>query len=276
MHKVVKGLLVLTGLALGIVIGNSLTTAPVQAATTVQVGTSGAPKPFTYVNDQNKIVGYDIDTVRAIDKVLPAYKFEFKKMEITSILTSIDAGRIQVAANNFASNAQRRKKYYYSKPIFKDQYVIAVKKTDNSIQKFSDIAGKTTIGTPGINFTTEVEKFNKVSKEKSKITYSQEDAAKTLQDVQDGKYDYVLIDRVLYDNYQKTYQLNGIKAISLSAKDTKKISASIPYSYLLIEKTAEGKKLLKAINKGIDKIQSNGTAVKISKKYFNEDYVPKN
>lgn len=276
MHKVVKGLLVLTGLALGIVIGNSLTTAPVQAATTVQVGTSGAPKPFTYVNDQNKIVGYDIDTVRAIDKVLPAYKFEFKKMEITSILTSIDAGRIQVAANNFASNAQRRKKYYYSKPIFKDQYVIAVKKTDNSIQKFSDIAGKTTIGTPGINFTTAVEKFNKVSKEKSKITYSQEDAAKTLQDVQDGKYDYVLIDRVLYDNYQKTYQLNGIKAISLSAKDTKKISASIPYSYLLIEKTAEGKKLLKAINKGIDKIQSNGTAVKISKKYFNEDYVPKN
>ncbi|KRM30779.1 amino acid ABC transporter substrate-binding protein [Agrilactobacillus composti DSM 18527 = JCM 14202] len=265
------------GAVLALGIGAAILTNPqaTQAATTVSVGTSGGPKPFTYVDDNNKLVGYDVDTVRAIDKVVPEYKFTFQKMEITSLLTSLDSGRIQVAANNFASNPQRREKYYYSKPVFRDRDVLVVLKDNKSIKKFDDIAGKTTIGTPGVNFTTAVEKFNKVAKNPSKITYSNEDAAKTLQDVQDGKYDYVLIDKVLYDNYQKTYHLDKIKAIELDSKDTKKISASIPYSYLLVEKTPEGKKILTAINKGITKIQSNGTAAKLSQKYFNGNYVPK-
>lgn len=242
--------------------------------TTVTVATSGAPKPFTYV-DGKKIKGFDIDTARAVDKVLPDYKFKYKKTEFSSILAGLDSGRFQIGANNFAANAQRKKKYYYSKPIFQTKDVIVVQKSNNTIKKFADIAGKTTISQPGINFTTAVEKFNKTTSNKSKITYSQEDAAKTLQDVQNGKYDYVLIDEPLYKNYQKTYHLTGIKAVQLSQNDTKKISRSIPQSYFLITKTAGGKKLLKQVNKGITKIQKNGTAQKISEKYFDSNYIPK-
>ncbi len=118
--------------------------------------------------------------------------------------------------------------------------MIVVKKNNHTIKSFDDIAGKTTISAPGVNFTTAVETFNKKAKVKSKITYSNEDPAKTLQDVQDGKYDYVLIDKPLYQNYQKTYHLSGIKAVNLTQLDSKQISASTPYSYLLVEKNARG------------------------------------
>lgn len=242
--------------------------------TTVTVGTSGAPKPFTYVAN-GKIKGYDIDTLRAVDKILPKYKFEFKKTEFSSILAGLDSGRFQIGANNFASNAERQKKYYYSKPIFSDEYVIVVQKNDNSISKFADIAGKTTVSSPGINFTTAIETFNKTASTKSKITYSQEDPSKQIQDVQDGKYDYILVDKPLYNNYQKTYKYTNVKAIDLDTSDTKQISSTVPYSYLLISKTEDGKKLLKQVNKAITKIQENGTAKKISEKYFYGDYVPK-
>lgn len=241
--------------------------------TTVTVGTSGAPKPFTY-ESKGKIKGYDIDTARAVDKLLPGYKFTFKKTEFSSILAGLDSGRFEMGANNFAANAQRQKKYYYSKPIFKDQYVAVVQKNDNSIQKLDDIAGKTTITSPGINFTTALENFNKTASVKTKITYSQEDASKQVQDVEDGKYDYILIDKPLYENYSKTFNFKNTKAIDLDASDTKKISASTPYSYFLISKTPDGKKLLKKVNKAITKIQDNGTAKKISEKYFYDDYVP--
>lgn len=242
---------------------------------TITVGTSGAPKPFTYVDDNQKLVGYDVDTVRAIADETPGLKVKFQKTEIPSILAGLDSGRFQVGANNFASNPQRREKYYYSKPTFKDQYVLVVKKNNKTIKDFDDIAGKTTINAPGINFTTAIETFNKTAKTKSKITYSSEDPAKTLQDVQDGKYDYVLIDKPLYKNYQKAYKLSGLKAVALTQADSKKVSAATPYSYLLVEKTPEGKQLLKKINAAITKIQSNGTAKKISEKYFYGDYTPK-
>ncbi|KRK47281.1 transporter substrate-binding domain-containing protein [Secundilactobacillus kimchicus] len=265
-------LIILGGLGLS---GCSKSTKADNKTQTITVGTSGAPKPFTYVNSHQKLVGYDIDTVRAIAKEIPGLKVNFQKTEIPSILAGLDSGRFQVGANNFASNPQRREKYYYSKPTFKDQYVIVVKKNNHTIKSFDDIAGKTTISAPGVNFTTAVETFNKKAKVKSKITYSNEDPAKTLQDVQDGKYDYVLIDKPLYQNYQKTYHLSGIKAVNLTQLDSKQISASTPYSYLLVEKTPEGKKLLKKINAAITKIQANGTAKKISETYFYGDYTPK-
>ncbi len=245
-----------------------------QSVKTITVGTSGAPRPFTYVNSNHKLVGYDIDTVRAIDKLLPGYKVKFQKTEFSSILEGLDSGRFQIGANNFAANPQRKEKYYFTKPTFKDQYVIVVRKNDHSIKTLADIGGKTTINQPGVNFTTAIENFNKTAKKKSKITYSSEDPSKTLQDVQDKKYDYVLIDKPLYKNYSKTFNLSGLKAVDISKADSNKISAATPYSYLLIEKNPEGKKLLKKVNAAITKIQSNGTAKKISEKYFYGNYTP--
>lgn len=243
--------------------------------TTIVVGTSGSPKPFSYVNGKQKLVGYDVDMVRAIDRELPHDRFTFKKTEFSSILEGLDSGRYQMGANNFAANAQRRKKYYFSKPIFRDQYVLVVQSRNTDMHHFDDIAGKTTVNTPGINFTTAIEQFNKTASVKSKITYSQEDASKQLQDVQDGKVDYVLMDKPLYNNYQSTYHFKNVKAIDLDISDTKKISPNTPYDYLLIAKTPDGKKLLKQVNRAITKTQQNGTAQKLSQKYFHGDYVPK-
>ncbi|MFD1124870.1 transporter substrate-binding domain-containing protein [Lentilactobacillus raoultii] len=275
-HKVLLGistviLLIISGLGLS---GCSNSAKGANSKKTITVGTSGAPRPFTYVNGSHKLVGYDIDTVRALGKYLPGYKIKFQKTEFSSILEGLDSGRFQIGANNFAANPQRKEKYYFSKPIFKDQYVMVVKKNNQSIRRLSDISGKTTISAPGVNFTTAIENFNKTAKKKSKITYSTEDPSKTLQDVQDNKYDYVLIDKPLYSNYKKTFNLKSLKAIDVSQADSKKISAATPYSYLLIDKTSEGKQLLGKINKALEKIQTNGTAKKISEKYFYGNYTP--
>lgn len=241
---------------------------------TIVVGTSGMPKPFTYADENGKLAGYDIDTVRALDKELKQYKFVFKKTEITSVLAGLDAGRFQVGANNFGYNDERAEKYLYTKPTFQDQFVLIVRNSNQSIKNFNDVAGKTTIATPGVNFTQALEKFNKTASTKTKITYSQEDPAKQVQDVASGKYDYALLDKPLFAAYQKEFKLTNLKGVNLSTADEKKVTPRTPYSYLLVSKTDDGKQLVKDLNQAIEKIQANGTQSKISNKYFDEDYVP--
>ncbi len=85
-------LIILGGLGLS---GCSKSTKADNKTQTITVGTSGAPKPFTYVNSHQKLVGYDIDTVRAIAKEIPGLKVNFQKTEIPSILAGLirDASR---------------------------------------------------------------------------------------------------------------------------------------------------------------------------------------
>ncbi|WP_165964786.1 transporter substrate-binding domain-containing protein [Periweissella cryptocerci] len=241
---------------------------------TIVVGTSGMPKPFTYADENGKLAGYDIDTVRALDKELKQYKFEFKKTEITSVLAGLDAGRFQIGANNFGYNDERAEKYLYTKPTFQDWFVLVVRNNNQTIKQFADVAGKTTVATPGVNFTMALEKFNKTASTKTKITYSQEDPAKQVQDISSGKYDYALIDKPLFDAYKKEFKLTNLKGLDLSTSDEKKVTPRTPYSYLLVSKTDGGQQLVKDLNKAIVKIQADGTQAKISQKYFGEDYVP--
>jgi polar amino acid transport system substrate-binding protein len=244
------------------------------AAKTIVVGTSGAPKPYTYVNDKNKITGYDIEILRAIDKITPQYKFTYKKAEIPAVLGGVDSGRFQIGANNFGWNKARAKKYTYSKPIFNDEYVLAVRKDDNSIKNLSDISGKTTENQAGVNFTLAVQNFNKAHpKAKAKQTYTAAEEPKILQDVQSGKYDFNLLDGPLYDSISKQYHFTNLKAVKLKGKDVKAIGD--PHSHFLTSKTAQGKAINKALNKGLVKLEKNGTLTKISKQFFGKDYSPK-
>ncbi len=268
-HKAIK-LAVTTGLlSFGLLLSGN-----VQAATTVTVGTSGQPKPYTYVDSNNKLTGYDIEVLRAIDKVIPAYKFNYKKTEITAVLGGVDSGRYQIGANNFGWNPQRAKKYTYSNPVFDDSYAIVVRKGNNSIKSLADIGGHSVASQTGVNFTLAIENYNKEHpKNKAKLTYTSSEVPKVLQDVQAGKYDFALLDAPLYKNIDQQYKFTNLKMIVLKKSDVKKIG--VPHSYFLTAKDAQGEKINKALNHGLTKLEKDGTLKKISQKFFGADYSPK-
>ncbi|MGL4107570.1 transporter substrate-binding domain-containing protein [Clostridium sp. LP20] len=237
----------------------------------IVVATGGSPKPFTYVNDKNELVGYDIEVVNAVFNKLPQYEVSFEKTEFTSILTGLDSDRYQVGANNFAMNKERKEKYSYTDPIFKNQYVIAVAKNNNSIKSFKDLLGKTSEVSAGNNYTTALENFNKDNQGNPvKLSYTEVDLLPILQHVEGGQYDFQLIDKSMLNQYIDEYGLN-LNVIDLSEEDSNKIAT--PFSYLLVSKGNE--KLTNDINKAIAEIIKDGTVSQISKKYFNNgDYAP--
>lgn len=74
--------------------------------TTVTVATSAASVPYEY-SENGKMTGFEYDILKAADKDMKDYKFDFKVYEDSAILASLDGGRAQIAANNFGKTKAR-------------------------------------------------------------------------------------------------------------------------------------------------------------------------
>jgi len=62
----------------------------------IYAATGGSPRPFTYVDDSGKVVGHNIELVRAVFARLPQYKLEIEVTDFPSIFAGLDADRYQI------------------------------------------------------------------------------------------------------------------------------------------------------------------------------------
>ena len=82
----------------------------------ITVATDSDTAPFTFKKGDD-FKGYDIDLVKAIFKDSDKYEVKFVTTPFDSILTGVDSGRYQIAANDFNYNEARAQKYGFSDPI---------------------------------------------------------------------------------------------------------------------------------------------------------------
>ncbi|MDR0759790.1 MAG: transporter substrate-binding domain-containing protein [Treponema sp.] len=255
--------------------GGKEAAAPGTAPIVVRAATGGMPRPFTYVDESGKLAGHNIELVQAVFERLPQYKLELEVTDFPSIFAGLDAGRYQVGVNNFAENEERKQKYIFSDPIFKNRYVAAVAASNTAlgsqVKTLRDLAGKTTANSVGINVATAIENYNKANPEAQILqTYSDADLLLILQEVEQGKWDFNLIDKPMYEVYQKEFNL-ALKGIELS-DDVSGNIMSTPFSYLIISRGNE--QLAADINRALREVILDGTSKRINEKYFGSDYSP--
>jgi polar amino acid transport system substrate-binding protein len=241
----------------------------------VRAATGGSPRPFTYADENGKLAGHNIELIQAIFDRLPQYRLELELTDFPSIFAGLDSDRYQIGVNNFAENEERKQKYIFSEPIFKNRYVAAVAASNTSlgsqVRTLRDLAGKTTANSVGINVATAIENYNKANPD-AQIPQSYTDAnlLVILQEVEQGKWDFNLIDKPMYEVYQKEFKLN-LKGLEIGDE----LSGSImrtPFSYLIISKGNED--LAADINRVLREIILDGTSKRINEKYFGSDYSP--
>lgn len=266
--------LVVLALALGLVFFNGSKHKQGTKQIVVTVATSGSPKPFTYVDGKDQLTGQNIELLKAVFKKLPQYKLKLEKTEFDSIFSGLNSGRYQMGVNNIAKNPERQKNYLFSDPMFKNSYVV-IYKSDNKEAKqansWDDLAGHSTVGSTGVNTSTAIEEFNKKHPDKKiDLNYSEEDLTTQLQGVESGKYDFLLMDKPMFEYYQKEL---GLKLTGKPVSgDLEKELLSEPYSYFVFSK--DQKQLQKDVNKALKEVTGDGTSKKINEKYFGEDYSP--
>ncbi len=235
---------------------------------TVYAATGGSPRPFVYLDDAGNPTGHNIDLIKAIFAKLPQYDLQIQVTEFSSIFAGLDSDKYQIGVNNFGMNEERKEKYIFTDAIFSNERsIVATKSIDlSNVNTLSDLVGKKFIGGAGVNQTTVVEKYNDANPDKQiDINYTEADLTVQLQDIQDGKYDFTLIDTPMYYGYfQPEFNLDLSEKVLASDEHED--------SYLIVSKGHE--QLAEDINAALKELVEDGTTKEINEKYFGKDYTP--
>ncbi len=239
--------------------------------TKIKIATSGSPNPFSFVDEDNVIKGYDVDVIKAVFDRLPQYETEIEVADFPSIFAGLDSDKYQVGVNNFSYNDERADKYIYTKAHFKNSYVIAVAQDNNEINQFEDLLGKSTQVSPNTTYASSLAEYNEAHSDNPvDVSYSEEDLVYILQNVAEGQYDFQLIDEPMFNVYMNEFDLK-LKGVKLTDEEMNLITP--PYSYILVGKGNE--QLAEDINAVLKELAEDGTIAKISKEYFlGNDYTP--
>jgi len=241
---------------------------------TIYAATGGSPRPFTFVDENNELTGHNIELVKAIFDRLPQYKLEIEVTDFTSIFEGLDSDRYQLGVNNFAMNDQRKEKYLFPEPIFANEYVAVFaegSEKGKKVEGWGDLAGLKTETSVGINITTSLEAYNENNPDAPIIIeYTEADLLLQIQDVESGKIDFVLMDKPIFEYYQKDFNFK-VEGRLLSDELSYDLLPK-PYSYLIVSKGND--QLLADINKALKEVVEAGISKDINLKWFGADYTP--
>ncbi|MEQ9809611.1 transporter substrate-binding domain-containing protein [Streptococcus jiangjianxini] len=234
------------------------------------VATDSDTAPFTYKKGKT-FTGYDIDVLKAVFKDSSKYHVTFVTTAFDSILTGLDAGRFDIAANDFAYNDDRAEKYLFSKPISKSNHVI-VGKSGKKYSSLDDLSGKTTEVLPGVNYADVLKNWNKnhPDKEPIDIRYASSSTGLStrMQHIESGKIDFIL-----YDAISANYIVKD-QGFDLEISDIKDNSGDETdgLEYFLFAKDKKGKELQAYVDKRLEQLAKEGTLKKLSRKHFGGDF----
>ncbi|MCL6427639.1 transporter substrate-binding domain-containing protein [Bacillus subtilis] len=230
----------------------------------IVVATSGTLYPTSYHDTDSgsdKLTGYEVEVVREAAKRL-GLKVEFKEMGIDGMLTAVNSGQVDAAANDIDVTKDREKKFAFSTP-YKYSYGTAIVRKDDlsGIKTLKDLKGKKAAGAATTVYMDVARKYG--AKE---VIYDNATNEQYLKDVANGRTDVIL-----NDYYLQTLALAAFPDLNITIHPDIKY---MPNKQALVMKKSNAA-LQKKMNETLKKMSKDGTLTKLSKQFFNKADVSK-
>ncbi|MDI1332939.1 cystine ABC transporter substrate-binding protein [Pseudomonas sp.] len=228
----------------------------IKDAGVINVGLEGTYPPFSFVDADGKLAGFEVEFSEALAKEL-GVKVKLQPTKWDGILAALESKRLDAVINQVTISEERKKKYDFSEPytVSGIQALVLTKKAaELNIKSAADLAGKKV----GVGLGTNYEQWLKDNQPKAIIKTYDDDPTK-FQDLRVGRIDAILIDRLAALEYAK------------KAKDTTAAGEAFSRQEAGIALRKGEPELLAAVNKAIDKLRADGTLKKLSEKYFSAD-----
>ena len=140
------------------------------------VGTGTQFPSICFIDENGKLTGYDVELVRAIDEKLEEYEFEFKTMDFTNLLLSLETNKIDFIAHQMAVNEERKEKFLFNEePYNIFPLHIVVNENNDNVRSIDDLASKKVAVSATSNPAIFMENYNKEHKLGAEILYSTTD-----------------------------------------------------------------------------------------------------
>ncbi|WP_294407649.1 transporter substrate-binding domain-containing protein [uncultured Ruminococcus sp.] len=109
---------------------------------TIQVALCSGQPPYTYADENGDYTGYDTETLKLVDELLPQYEFEYSMVDQDTGLVGTQNGKYQMTSCSYLRTDARAETYLLSDPIC--YYLCNLIVPENSdINGVEDLDGKT-------------------------------------------------------------------------------------------------------------------------------------
>lgn len=227
---------------------------------TLIIGIDDKFAPMGFRDENNEIVGFDIDLAKAAAEKM-GKKVTFQPIDWKTKETELSSNRIDLIWNGYTITDERKEKVLFTKPYLKNAQVV-VTLADSDLAKLDDLAGKT-VGLQSLSSAADALSANPINSEIKTVTEFS-DNVMALSDLKIGRVDAVVIDEVVI-NYYMSKEQDTFKLLDESLA---------PEEYGVGVKKGN-EELLEELQKALDEMNEDGTAAEISKKWFDGDKVLK-
>jgi len=108
---------------------------------TIVVGLDDTFAPMGFKDDNNELVGFDIDLSKEIEKITD-YQFEFQPIDWMTKETELQQGNIDLIWNGYTVTDERKEIVAFSTPYMTNKQIIIIQ-DDSDIDSIDDLEGKT-------------------------------------------------------------------------------------------------------------------------------------
>ena len=229
--------------------------AAIQANGKLVVALEGAWQPWSYHDESDTLVGYDVEVSRAIAEKL-GVEPEYVESDWDSLFAGLDAGRFDIVCNGVEVTDERAKTYDFTTPCGYIHTALAVRKDNEDIKSFEDLKGKTTANSLASTYMELAESYGAT-------VQGIDTLEETIQLLTAGRIDATLNADVSFYDYLNVHPDADFKLVA-QTEDASHVA--IP-----VRKGDDSASLLEAINTAIDELRADGTLKALGEKYFGQD-----
>ncbi|MGM1030021.1 MAG: amino acid ABC transporter substrate-binding protein [Actinomycetota bacterium] len=231
-----------------------LTIEQVQEAGTLVVGTEGTYSPFSFhEGGAGELTGYDVEIITAVAEEL-GVEVEFVETQWDAIFAALDAGRVDVIANQVSITPERLERYLFSEPYTYSPGVLIVAE-GSDIASFDDLTGRTSAQSLTSNWA-------EIASEAGADVEEVEGFAQAAELLRTGRVDATINDRLTYLDY---VQAQGGETGLVDVAETEETSENA------LAFRAGSESLVSAVDEALASLAADGTLAEISARYFGED-----
>ena len=232
----------------------------IQSSGKLIVALEGAWQPWSFHDESDTLVGYDVEVSRAIAEKL-GVEPEYVESDWDSLFAGLDAGRYDMVCNGVEVTEERAKTYDFTTPYGYIHTALAVRKDNEDIHSFEDLKGKTTANSLASTYMELAESYGAT-------VQGIDTLEETIQLLTAGRIDATLNADVSFYDYLNVHPDADFKLVA-QTEDASHVA--IP-----LRKGDASATLLEAINTAIEELRADGTLKELSEKYFGQDISAEN
>ncbi|MDD3268699.1 MAG: ABC transporter substrate-binding protein [Syntrophomonadaceae bacterium] len=212
---------------------------------------SGGYPPFNYYNENNKLVGFDIDVCNEVAKRL-GVKFKAVPNEWSGIVEGLRSEVYDGILGSMAITEERKEVVDFSIPYYYSGAQVLVRE-DSPYQSTEELEGKKVGLATGTTFENDANNL------KAEVKLYKDDN-QTLMELQNNNLDAVITDRVV-----------GITAMNNGEFNVKLLGQPLRSEEIAVAFRQEDDTLREAVNEALQAMHDDGTLTALSEKWLKQD-----